>query len=355
MKCKKCGMEFEGNFCPNCGTPADTSITEEQQPVNEVNEDNGSSSDDRSPESPNSSPSPNNQQDYSYVKLPNYQMPQQKEKWYQKSWVVILFLVFIWPVGLFLMWKYKKNWTKVAKIIITVLIALCVLYSCSTMGDADTTSETTTTLSEGTTDETTDITEEKKKLESISASYTGSSEEGTVLDSNNTGITVTATYDDGSTETITDFTIPNPVSLAAEQTSTVTIEYGGKTCDLAVQCTTISPESYKAQCQNISYDELARNPDSYIGQKVTFRGEIIQVQESGSDATYRINVTQGDYGIWDDTVLCTFDLSNSSSRFLENDIVTFYGDYAGLYTYTSVMGADITIPSVIIQYMDLAQ
>ena len=154
-------MEFEGNFCPNCGTPADTSITEEQQPVNEVNEDNGSSSDDRSPESPNSSPSPNNQQDYSYVKLPNYQMPQQKEKWYQKSWVVILFLVFIWPVGLFLMWKYKKNWTKVAKIIITVLIALCVLYSCSTMGDADTTSETTT-LSEGTTDETTDITEEKK-------------------------------------------------------------------------------------------------------------------------------------------------------------------------------------------------
>ena len=143
--------------------------------------------------------------------------------------------------------------------------------------------------------------------------------------------------------------------MAAEQTSTVTIEYGGKTCDLAVQCTTISPESYKAQCQNISYDELARNPDSYIGQKVTFRGEIIQVQESGSDATYRINVTQGDYGIWDDTVLCTFDLSNSSSRFLENDIVTFYGDYAGLYTYTSVMGADITIPSVIIQYMDLAQ
>lgn len=353
MKCKNCGMEFEGNFCPNCGTPSTPPATEEPQPLNENNE---SSSDGQPHAATNNGPSPNDQQDYSYVQLPNYQMTQQKEKWYQKSWVVVLFLLFIWPVGLFLMWKYKRNWTKIAKIIITVLIALCVLYSCSTMGDTDTdTGSETTTLSEDTNDETTDITEEKKELESISAAYTGSSEEGTVLDSNNTGITVTATYDDGSTETITDFTISNPVSLTAEQSSTVTIEYEGKTCDLVVQCTTISPESYKAQCQSIAYDELARTPDSYIGQNLTFTGEIIQVQESGTDATYRINVTQGDYGIWDDTVLCTFDLSNSSSRFLENDIVTFYGTYAGLYTYTSVMGADITVPSVIIQYMDLAQ
>jgi rRNA maturation endonuclease Nob1 len=22
MKCNKCGNEFEGNFCPNCGEPA---------------------------------------------------------------------------------------------------------------------------------------------------------------------------------------------------------------------------------------------------------------------------------------------------------------------------------------------
>lgn len=25
MKCKKCGQEFDGKFCPNCGTPADSS------------------------------------------------------------------------------------------------------------------------------------------------------------------------------------------------------------------------------------------------------------------------------------------------------------------------------------------
>ena len=24
MKCKKCGTRFDGNFCPKCGTPAET-------------------------------------------------------------------------------------------------------------------------------------------------------------------------------------------------------------------------------------------------------------------------------------------------------------------------------------------
>lgn len=326
MKCPNCGTEFNGNFCPNCGFN-----------VSQLN----------------------HPQEYSYEgEHLNHPIPHQKEKWYQKSWVVILFLLFIWPVGLFLMWKYKNNWTKIAKIIITILVVLCVLYSCSSMADTDiSTSPKQPAISEDSSNSNASEApkEKAKEVESITATYNGSTEEGTVLDSNNTGIIVTVTYDDGSDDTITDFTISSPVTLAAEQTGTVTIEYAGKTYDLAVQCTTISPETYKSQCQSISYDELARNPDNYIGQKVTFIGEIIQVQESGNDATYRINVTQGDYGIWTDTVICGFDLSNSTSRFLEDDIVIFYGDYAGLYTYTSVMGADITIPSILIQYMDLSQ
>lgn len=115
------------------------------------------------------------------------------------------------------------------------------------------------------------------------------------------------------------------------------------------------PETYKSQCQSIPYDELARTPDNYEGQKVTFTGQIIQVRESGDEATYRINVTQDEYGLWDDTIFCTFDLSTSESRFLEDDIVTIYGDYDGLYTYTSIMGSDVTLPSVTIHYMNLSQ
>lgn len=33
MKCSKCGNEFEGNFCPNCGAPADSTDANNQAPL----------------------------------------------------------------------------------------------------------------------------------------------------------------------------------------------------------------------------------------------------------------------------------------------------------------------------------
>ena len=47
-------------------------------------------------------------------------------KWYTKNWVIIVFLIFLFPVGLFLMWKYAK-WFKVIKIIITIIFGLGVI------------------------------------------------------------------------------------------------------------------------------------------------------------------------------------------------------------------------------------
>lgn len=49
--------------------------------------------------------------------------PQENEKWYQKTWFIIIMLIFLFPVGLFLMWKYKK-FNKIARYIITGLFAL---------------------------------------------------------------------------------------------------------------------------------------------------------------------------------------------------------------------------------------
>lgn len=49
-------------------------------------------------------------------------------KWYQKTWVIILFLIIFWPVGLFFMWK--SNWSKIAKIVITAFIAMIVFVGC---------------------------------------------------------------------------------------------------------------------------------------------------------------------------------------------------------------------------------
>ena len=45
------------------------------------------------------------------------------KKWYQKTWVIVLFLIFFWPVGIFLTWKFS-TWTKNTKIAVSVAAVL---------------------------------------------------------------------------------------------------------------------------------------------------------------------------------------------------------------------------------------
>lgn len=349
MKCPNCGTEFGGNFCPNCGTPAES--------INKEREQNSPSTQPKSDVTYGNTQGPGNSYYYDAgnQNTPDPANNREPNSWYTKSWVVILFIIFFWPVGLFLMWKYKKTWNRIAKIIISVFIIVAAIYSCAPSNDSADTAPVTDTKAESSTKDESEESEEEKILQSISAEYSGSTDAGTVLDNNNKGIIVTASYSDGSTDRISSFTIDNPAMLTAGQSSKVTVTFENVTCELEVVCTTITPEAYKAQCQNIAYSELARTPDAYKGQYVKFTGKIIQVQESGNSATYRINVTQDEYGFWDDTVITTFDLSNSQSRFLEDDIVAFYGLYEGLYTYTSILGASITVPNITIEYMDLIQ
>lgn len=51
-----------------------------------------------------------------------------KTKWYQKNWFVILMLLFVFPVGLFLMWYFKK-WNKPARWIVTIVILLACVFA----------------------------------------------------------------------------------------------------------------------------------------------------------------------------------------------------------------------------------
>lgn len=117
---------------------------------------------------------------------------------------------------------------------------------------------------------------------------------------------------------------------------------------------TVSESEYKASCEKVAYKDIARQPDLYDGKEVVFTGEVVQVQEGilGKNI-YRINVTKGDYDIWEDTVYVTFTLPEGAARVLEDDIVTFYGTCTGTYTYTTVLGSSMTIPSVTAKYIDI--
>lgn len=108
-------------------------------------------------------------------------------------------------------------------------------------------------------------------------------------------------------------------------------------------------------CKTYKYKELARNPNKYKGKNLKFKGKVIQVQEGFfNQVNLRVNVTKDEYGFWNDTIWVDYKYEDENeSKLLENDIITLYGEFQGQKTYTSVLGAAITIPSVKAQYIKL--
>ena len=278
------------------------------------------------------------------------QTSEPKTPFYKKTWFCVLLTFIIPPVGIALMWVFKKPKGKTPRIVLTVVAALLILVGIS--GGAGGSSNAQA-ANKPTTQTSTAEQNAVKEIDSITATYTGKTDAGTEVSTGSSGITVTANYTDGSTEKVSGWSIETPITLTAGTTSECTVEYKGKTCSISITCSTPDEATYKASCQSIAYDDLARNPDNYKGKNVKFTGKVVQVIEDNSGSTYRINVTKGKYSSWDDTVLVAYSPSSSSNRILEDDIVTFYGLSGGLYTYKSTMGASITIPSVYAKYIDL--
>lgn len=100
-----------------------------------------------------------------------------------------------------------------------------------------------------------------------------------------------------------------------------------------------NPDSY----QEVSYKDVARNPDSYKGQKLRFTGKVLQVVEGTTETDLRI-ATDGGY---DDVVFVGYDPKIlNGTRVLEDDTVTVYGTCVGQYSYTSALKAKISLPGL---------
>ena len=108
-------------------------------------------------------------------------------------------------------------------------------------------------------------------------------------------------------------------------------------------------EEKKGYDTGIGYKDLARNPKDYVGKKVKFEGKVIQVMEGNGEVQIRLAVN-GDY---DNIIYCAYDSSIVSSRVLEDDYITVMGLSSDLITYKSTMGGEITIPSMLVQKIDM--
>lgn len=109
---------------------------------------------------------------------------------------------------------------------------------------------------------------------------------------------------------------------------------------------------YKAQCEKIAYKSLERTPDQYKGCYVKFTGRVVQVCSEAQSSLYYSTYRVATSGRYKNVVLIYVDNYGSGSRILEGDKITFYGKYDGLYTYETVMGSSLSIPSIIVEYID---
>ncbi|KNZ41470.1 hypothetical protein AKG39_11925 [Acetobacterium bakii] len=107
-----------------------------------------------------------------------------------------------------------------------------------------------------------------------------------------------------------------------------------------------APDTYKAGCIEIPYEELARFPDRNIAKQLVMTGEVIQVSVGSTETDYRVKLND-DY---DQIVLVGYTGEYAQGQVLEGDTVSFWGDFIGAYTYKSTMGGEITIPALMARY-----
>lgn len=207
--------------------------------------------------------------------------------------LVILLLIFFFPVGLYIMWKYKKSWSQTVKIVITAFFGILIIISAANSGSSTTTTTTTTTADNS-----------SSKSSSYEQDKSNSSEEDSVTEKETEEPTVDA--------------------ATAER-------------------------QYKNKCSEIDYESIARDAKGFEGNYFTFTGEI--VQDIG-DGSYSLAVTFDEYGIYEDRIIFTFD-TGDGIRILEGDTVQIWGVSEGIVNAETVMGSNVSIPCIAAEYVDL--
>ena len=313
------------------------------------------------------------------------------EKWYEKSWVIVLLLIFVFPVGAYLMWTEKYDWeedkkkkiTIIGSIIVVLIIILIVSTGKGTEKQpAKVTKNDTTTSKVETKKELTIYrfsanpdsgvvgapitfyfsTTGEGKLE-YKLCYTKDSKDTTVQEYSTNkdiawiptepgtyGFYLVAKNEDG--EVKSDKVIVKVISKE-EKDSQIAAE--------AEKAKTKAEEEAKAKAAKeaaeaiaydtgITFENLARNPLDYKMKKVKFTGKIIQVITGTSSNQYRFAV-DSDY----DQVILLEIPSNllKTGNILEDDIITIKGVSQGTIDYKSALGGKITVPAVTVDSFQL--
>lgn len=107
-------------------------------------------------------------------------------------------------------------------------------------------------------------------------------------------------------------------------------------------------QRWMASATSIPFGQLDKNPDRYSGDRVTYRGQIFQIQEDFGSTMILLSVTDEGYGFWTDEIMVTYD---GTTEAVEDDIVTIYGTVEGSETYDTRIGGENTVAKIEAKYI----
>lgn len=221
---------------------------------------------------------------------------------YKRTWFLVVMCIFLPPVGLILTWVAKRPKNIVARIILTIILAIYTFSGFGNLTNSDDTSTKKNEVSQDTTTENKAKKEDKAKEKEV-------------------------------------------------KTDTVKEEQKEPT---------LSPDEYKAQCQDVNCNDIMRNPDQYKGQKFKITVKIMSASHKITTGTYYKAYTDDGSGYYMDKMVWIFDKRDEKeegyTKILEDDIVTFYGEFDGLQETKNALngekGEDFSLNAY---YVDMVQ
>lgn len=153
---------------------------------------------------------------------------------------------------------------------------------------------------------------------------------------------------DSDTDSSNSTTAATTESTTAKTTAAKTTTTKATTAATTAKKKKLTKKDYNPQ---ITYNNLARTPDKYEYERITFQGKVIQVIEDDTNDQTQIRLATNDNS--DKVMYVVIPREKLKERLLEDDHIRFYGVSAGLISYKSTMGGKITIPSALAENVTL--
>lgn len=110
----------------------------------------------------------------------------------------------------------------------------------------------------------------------------------------------------------------------------------------------LTEDEYKSICEMLNYTEILRNPDSYEKTHCKLSGRVSQIIE-GFLGSFTIYIEDSGGNTWG----CTYSYKDGETHLLEGDSVTVYGECKGTDTASTILGKQVTMPRIDVEYVEI--